>query len=225
MAHLLLLEDDPSFGKSLKLFLEMEGYSVDWARDIRSVEPLASKKLPDCYLLDWNLPDGTGLEVCGKIRETDEQVPIIFLTARTEEEFAVKALEKGACDYMRKPFGQSEFLLRLKKALKEVHQVRDELKFCDLCVERSQRKAFFAGQELKVTGREYDVLELFVKRAGSVVSREELVALIDEDGSISDRTLDSHVSHLRSKLKSAGAGALRIAAVYGVGYRLEKVTA
>jgi DNA-binding response OmpR family regulator len=222
MATILLLEDDPSFGKNMKLFLELEGYQVDWARDIRSVGPLVESRIPDCYLLDWNLPDGTGLELCEKIRETDEDVPIIFLTARIEEEYVVKALERGACDYMRKPVGQSELLLRLKKALKESHVVRDEIKFGDLCLERSQRRAFFARSELKLSGTEFDLLDALVKRAESVVSREKLVELIDEEGQISDRTLDSHISHLRARLKAAGAASIKIAAVYGVGYRLEK---
>ena len=222
-SHILLLEDDPILGRSLKISLELQGFDVTWVTHLRLAYESVVFKSVDLFIVDWNLPDGTGLEFCKKIRETDTTVPVLFLTAKSEEETAVEAFAAGANDYVRKPFGQAELFARIRGSLREVSIREQELRFGDLRLFVDSRRAEVDGKVLEVNRREFDVLCCLVKRADTVVSREELIGKVDPESEIFDRTIDSHVSHVRSRLKTAGVKGLKIRSVYGVGYRLEKV--
>ena len=221
MSHILLLEDDVKLGKNVWESLQAEGFSVSWARDIKSARLAIKDKLPDLYLLDWNLPDGTGFEWSKEVRESDKDVPIVFLTARSDHESAVQALRQGASDFIRKPFGYEELVLRIQKALNEVIEEKDILKFGNLSIEKNQMEAYVNKNKLKLTPTEYQILEGLVVRANNVMTREQIVEHLHED--TSDRTLDSHISRLRKYLKEADANT-KITSVYGVGYKLEKTT-
>ncbi len=223
MAHILLLEDDSKLGKKVWESLIAEGYSTVWAKDLKTARLEVEKKIPDLYLLDWTLPDGTGFEWAKEIRKNDIDVPIVFLTARSDHESAVQALSHGANDFMRKPFGYEELFLRIKKALKEVIQEQNVLKFGDLSIEKNQMGAFVKNKKLSLTPTEYQILELLIVRANSVVSRQEIVEILHEE--TSDRTLDSHVSRIRKNLKEHALEKVKISSVYGVGYKLEKESA
>ncbi len=223
---LLLLEDDAALGRSLKISLELEGYQVEWARDVRTAEGLAPTRDFDLMLFDWNLPDGTGLELCRRLREDAKlATPILFLTARTDEESAIAALESGAQDFVRKPFGPRELVARIRAALRQNAEREAELRFGELRALPRERRAFFGDEEIDLNRREFDVLCVLLRRADAVVTREELLESIDREGNLFDRTIDSHVSHLRARLKKAEVHGVQIASVYGVGYRLEKVEA
>lgn len=222
MNKILLLEDDPALGKGLKMGLELEGYQVEWAPDLSTAARLESSQNIDLFILDWNLPDGTGVDFCTKIRTKNASVPILFLTARVSEESAIKAFASGANDFIRKPFGQGELFARVKSALRETALREEQLKFGDLLILIESRKAYFDKREINLKRREFDILSYLVKRSGAVVSRDELINAIGRDGEIFDRTIDSHVSHLRARLKDARADGLQVLSVYGVGYRLEK---
>jgi len=222
MARILCLEDDPMLGQGIKLLLELEDYEVFWARDLRSARMEAERNPPDLYLLDWNLPDGTGIELAREIRSREEDVPLIFLTARSDEDSAVMAFANGADDFVRKPFGEQELLVRIKRGLKESHRIKDEIRCKDLILERSARKAFFRKQEIPLSPTEFTLLELLVKNFEGVVTRDRILENTDDAGESDARSLDSHVSHLRTRLKKAGVDSLKIVAVYGEGYRLER---
>jgi len=222
MAHILLLEDDPLLGKSLSKALELEGYSVDWARDIKNAEQNYKNKIPDLFLLDWNLPDGTGYDWANKILIDDPEAPIIFLTARLDDESVIKALRGGAKDYIRKPFSTEELFLRMKKTLKEVISEKDTLSFGDLTIEKNEMQAFYRKQKIQLSALQYRIIELFVMNAQNVLSRDDIIEHLSAEGEMNDRTIDSHISHLRKKLSETGADSIKISSVYGAGYKLEK---
>jgi DNA-binding response OmpR family regulator len=222
MIQILLVEDDPALGTGLKLNLEYEGYQVTWARDLRSAQRENGERQFDLTLLDLGLPDGNGITFCTQVREGGSRMPIIMLTAQSDEESVVKGLMAGANDYMRKPFGNKELIARIITVLREPKVREDQLRFENLVVLRSQRKVMYGPHEIEFSRREFDLLALMVENGDNVVTRERLLNMMDREGEILDRTMDSHFSHIRSKLRRAGVTTLQIASVYGVGYRLEK---
>lgn len=145
----------------------------------------------------------------------------MVLTAKTDEDSVVEGLTSGANDYVRKPFGQKEILARIAMMLKAPK--RDpQFEFAELKVMKELRKIVYRGQNVELNRREFDILSFFIERAETVVTREALLGILDKDGEISDRTIDSHVSHLRSRLRHAQVDGVQISSVYGVGYRLER---
>ena len=112
MSRILLIEDDPVLGKGVKLGLELEGYGVEWARDLRSAKAANETEKFDLAILDLGLPDGNGLTFCQGLREAGSRMPILILTAKTDEDTVVAGLTAGANDYIRKPFGSRELIAR-----------------------------------------------------------------------------------------------------------------
>lgn len=214
-----MVEDDPVLGRGLSVNLDLEGFKVNWVRDLKSAFQAAK---PDLVLLDLGLPDGNGLKFLRSLRQSDPQVPVVILTARTDENSVVEGLQAGANDYVRKPFGHRELFARIKTALRVPQAQGPCTRYADLRVQFSERKVYYGANQIDLNRREFDILSYFVQRAETVVSRESLIGSIDKNGEIFDRTIDSHVSHLRSRLRLAGVTSVRIASVYGVGYRLEK---
>ncbi|MDB5037173.1 MAG: hypothetical protein JWQ35_701 [Bacteriovoracaceae bacterium] len=222
MPKILLVEDDPILGRSLALNLKLEGYEVEWAETLQSGFSAFKQNKFDLILLDLGLPDGHGFNLCQEIRSKDKSLPIVILTAQADESSVVEGLNLGASDYVRKPFGLKELAARVRCALRESKSSELPLRFSDLKIFIDQRRAFFGEHELELKRREFDILTYLTDRAEQVVTREALLSKIDQDGEISDRTIDSHVSHLRSHLKGSGISSIHIASIYGVGYRLEK---
>ena len=222
MSHIFLLEDDPTLGKNLKLYLETNDYTVTWAKDLRTARKELSELTPDLMILDWSLPDGTGLELFKSLASTG-RAPAFFLTAREDEESAISALSEGARDYLRKPFGHGELLIKIKKALGEAHNPKTVLRFLNLTLDVGSKSAFCNQELVKLRRREFSILQLLVSKSDQVVTRESVLEVIDDAGDgVFDRTVDSHVSRLRKALKSAGAKEIEIESVYGAGYRLKK---
>ncbi len=224
MSRIFLLEDDPVLGQTMKRGFELEGYEVVWAKDLRTAVAQWQASPIDLFVLDWNLPDGTGLSLCQTIRKTQTRIPIIFLTARTDEEFAVEALSAGAHDYLRKPCGQSELLVRVKRLLGEAVVREEIIRFGDLVLHLGSRKAEIKGIEVALHRREFDVLVHLVKNGSVVSSRNAILSVIDPDQSITDRAVDAHMSRLRNRFREFGIASIEIKSIYGEGYRLEKVS-
>ena len=222
MSKILFVEDDPVLGRSLSVNLEIEGYGVVWVRDLKSAIKVNATEAFNLVVLDLGLPDGNGLSFCSRLREAHSRVPIIILTAQTDEESVVEGLTQGANDYVRKPFGARELLARIKTVLREPSLRENQVRFGELVVLIDQRKSFYDGKEIELSRREFDILSFFVQHAEAVVSRERLIEAVDSGSEINDRTIDPHVSHVRARLRTAGAQLLQISPVYGVGYRLEK---
>lgn len=222
MPQILLVEDDPVLGAGIKMNLEMEQYQISWAKDLRSAREFNGQNKFDLVVLDLGLPDGNGMSFCKELREAGSRLPIIMLTAQADEESVVTGLSAGANDYIRKPFGNRELLARIKTVLREPSMREDQLRFGNILVLRDQRRVMIDQLAIDLNRREFDIFSYLVNHGDSVVSRESLLQFLDREGEILDRTLDSHISHIRAKLKKAEVSTVTIASVYGVGYRLEK---
>jgi DNA-binding response OmpR family regulator len=218
--RLLLVEDDQLISKSLRLSLQYRGFEVSVCETVASALATFEKVSFEILVLDVNLPDDTGYSLCRKIRAVNRTVPILMLTARTDEVSAVKGLESGADDYVRKPFGLEELVARIQR-LVEKSSKSEFMEYHSVKIGVKQRIVWVGEAPVSLYKREFDILALLVSRAGEVVTRDEILQALDKDAEIFDRTIDSHLSHLRRKLKDANLADVQIVPVYGVGYRLE----
>lgn len=223
MSTIFLLEDDPLIGRALQLQLELESYKVEWSQTLAE----AKKKMDtftstDLFILDINLPDGNGYEFCHWIRENNHKAPIIFLTARTDEESVLQGFEKGANDYIRKPFGQKEMMARIRNQLSDKKPTLDLVRFAGLTLIKNQQVLKYKESLISLNRREFEILAVFFEHPETIVSREQLIERLASGEDIYDRTVDSHISHIRSKLQKNGVSEVKINSVYGQGYRLEK---
>ncbi len=222
MIQILLVEDDPGLARGLQINLELEGYQFFRAENLKQARELNAANSFHLVILDLGLPDGHGFDFLKQLRDAGSRLPVIILTAQTDEDSVVAGLQLGANDYMRKPFGNKELLARVKAVLREPQTRERQLRYEDLLILLDQRTVRFGDNQIELNRREFDILQRFVEKADNIVTRESLLQLFDKDGEIYDRTIDSHVSHLRSKLKKAGVQSIKISSVYGLGYRLEK---
>lgn len=226
MPHILVVDDEPSLVKGLRLSLEQEGFQVTTAGDGR--EALAKFKAGafDLVVLDLMLPEIDGLAVCRQIRQT-EMTPIIMLTAKADDFDKILGLELGADDYLTKPFNTRELIARIRAILRRAERpTREEqssrVKVGDLLLFLPQRRAEVAGRPLDLTAREYDLLELLAKHPGVVYTRQQLLDLVwGYEFAGDDRTVDVHVRRIREKLEETPAKPRYLRTKWGVGYFLE----
>jgi DNA-binding response OmpR family regulator len=222
MIEILLVEDDPVLGRGLSVNLEHEGYKVHWAPSLQSAAEINRRVHLSLILLDLGLPDGSGLDFLRDLRAAGSRIPVLILTAQTDEDSVVEGLQRGANDYVRKPFGDRELLARIKTALREPQARSEQVRFGDLLLLLESRKLMYGSDEVELSPREFDILAHFFLHADKVVSRESLLGSLGKDAELFDRTIDSNISHVRAKLRRAGVKSVQISSVYGVGYRLEK---
>jgi len=219
---ILLVEDDPDVVRVVRAYLEREGYRVLVEGDGEAGLVRARSEQPDLVVLDWMLPKASGIDVLRRLRR-DSDVPVLFLTARTEEPDRIIGLELGADDYLGKPFSPRELVARVGAILRRGAarpSEEERVSHGGIDLDIGARVARVAGHEVDLTALEFDLLHVFAAAPGRVFRREDLIGRLwgtDHDGS--DRVVDVHVSNLRQKLASAGAeDAIRT--VRGVGYAL-----
>ncbi len=220
-ARILVVDDERPLVESLRFALHREGYQVAEAFDGVAALELARSQTFDLVILDVMLPGMSGFELCRVLRR-DSDVPILLLTARSDEADRVVGLDLGADDYVTKPFSMRELLARVRAALRRRGLQRTApLVVGDLQLDPARHEVRCGGRALQLAPKEYDLLEVLLRHAGRVLSRGQLLERVwgyDYEGD--ERTVDVHVSWLRRKLREAGSAA-RIEAVRGVGYRLE----
>lgn len=221
--NILLVEDDPVLARGVQVSLEAAGYKIFRASNLREAFDINEKQKLALVVLDLGLSDGSGLDFLKKIRASKSRLPIIILSAQSDEDTVVEGLRLGANDYIKKPFGHKEFLARIKTALKESSTAEDKVRYGDFLILLEQRLVKYKDQTIELNRREFDILLLLVQRAETIVTRESLIQSLDKEGEIFDRTIDSHISHLRSRFRTYGITAVKISSIYGVGYRLEKI--
>jgi len=222
---ILMVEDEESITVPLSEALASEGFDTRIAGTVAEAIEEARRAEPDLVLLDVMLPDGSGYDVCRELRR-NSQVPIIMLTARGEETDRVVGLELGADDYVVKPFSAREVIARIGAVLRRAAAADDArgggpLEIGALRLDRDRRSVTLQGESLDLTRREFELLELLMREAGSVVSRERLIDEVwDVNWFGSTKTLDVHVSSLRRKLREDSAAPRYIHTIRGVGFRL-----
>jgi DNA-binding response OmpR family regulator len=221
--NVLLVEDDPAIARGLQVNLELEGFHVLWADSLRVAHQMNSKENLSLVILDLGLPDGSGFEFLSAVRAAGSRLPIIILTAKTDEDSVVEGLNRGANDFMRKPFSNKELLARIRAVLRQPSVVEDQIRYGELLLLQKQRLVKFKDQSIDLNRREFDILLYLAERAETVITRESLLQMINKDGEIFDRTIDSHVSHIRTRLRQSGVTSIKISSVYGIGYRMERV--
>jgi two-component system response regulator RegX3 len=217
-----MVEDEDSITEPLAEALDREGFDTQVTGTVREALEVTERELPDLVLLDVMLPDGSGYDVCRRLRERS-RVPIIMLTARGEETDRVVGLELGADDYVVKPFSAREVAARIRAVLRRAEgpvEREGPLEVGSLRLDPARRSASLDGDELELTRKEFELLELLMREAGNVVSRERLIDEVwDVNWFGSTKTLDVHVSSLRRKLGDDSADPRFIHTVRGVGFR------
>jgi two-component system response regulator RegX3 len=221
----LMVEDEASITEPLSEALARDGFDTEVAGTVAEALELAARLEPDLVLLDVMLPDGSGYDVCRELRSRS-QVPIIMLTARGEEIDRIVGLELGADDYVVKPFSAREVVARIRAVLRRAGAVASDgeadaaIEIADLRLDAASRAVTLAGEPIELTRKEFDLLSLLMRNAGSVVSREQLIDEVwDVNWFGSTKTLDVHVSSLRRKLDEDPAAPRRLHTVRGVGFR------
>jgi DNA-binding response OmpR family regulator len=220
MFKVLIVEDDIQISRSLSMNLKLSGFEVEAASRVSEGWAMVQKNHYDILLLDIGLPDGSGLELCQRIRESGDDVPILFLSARTDETTVVKGIQLGADDYIRKPFGTEELKARMNKLLKKSAQLEKMFLFNKLSIDIPNREISVGDKSVNLGKKELEILLILARRAGDLVTRETILSTMEEGINGSDRTIDSHMSHLRKKLKEVGGESLQITSIYGEGYKL-----
>lgn len=220
-----LLEDEETIGMGLQYSLEQEGYEVTWGKTV--AEAVSSDfQSYDLYILDVNLPDGNGYEVCKKIKEQID-TPVIFLTVIEEEVNVVMGLELGADDYITKPFRVRELLARVKSVLRRNRRDAGDgvIRYQNLKVATKEGKVYRADTEVTLTAMEYRLLLTLLTNQGTILTRNNLLEHIwDVDGNfVDDNTLSVYIKRLRDKLEEDASHPRIIKTVRGRGYMVEKI--
>jgi two-component system alkaline phosphatase synthesis response regulator PhoP len=222
---ILVIDDEPELVKLLDYNLTKAGYLVLSAKDGENGLAAARKHAPDAVILDVMMPGLDGWEVCKRLRQdaSTSAIPLLMLTAKSEEGDRVLGLELGADDYVTKPFGVRELLARVKALLRrsETASTAPEIvKAGKVVIDSSRRTVVASGKPVALTATEFNLLKALADKEGRVISREDLLSLArGDDVAVMDRTVDVHVAALRKKLGKHGE---MIETVRGVGYRLKE---
>ncbi|GAB5455615.1 MAG: phosphate regulon transcriptional regulator PhoB [Henriciella sp.] len=221
---IVIAEDEQAVSELLRYNLEAEGYETAIANDGDEAMLLIDERIPDLMLLDWMLPKISGIEICRRVRTRQEtaNLPIIMLTARTEEADRIRGLETGADDYVTKPFSTNELMARVKAVLRRIRPalMDDRIKIGDIQIDRSTHSVTRGGIDIHLGPTEFRLLEYFAQHPGRVFSREQLLdGVWGSDVYVEARTVDVHIGRLRKALMSEG-GNNPIRTVRSAGYSL-----
>lgn len=221
---IVIAEDEQAVSELLRYNLEAEGYETAIANDGDEAMLLIDERIPDLMLLDWMLPKISGIEICRRVRARQEtaNLPIIMLTARTEEADRIRGLETGADDYVTKPFSTNELMARVKAVLRRIRPalMDDRIKVGDIQIDRSTHSVTRGDREIHLGPTEFRLLEYFAQHPGRVFSREQLLdGVWGSDVYVEARTVDVHIGRLRKALMSEG-GNNPIRTVRSAGYSL-----
>jgi len=224
----LIVEDETALVTLLRYNLEREGFRVAEARDGEEALVLCQEERPDIVLLDWMLPQLSGIEVCRRLRRAPEtrDVPIIILTARGEETDKVRGLDSGADDYVTKPFSPAELISRLRAVLRRARPALSSelLQFEDLSMDLASHRVRRGGREVRLGPTEFRLLRHFLEHPARVFSREQLLDSVwGRDVYVEPRTVDVHIRRLRKALNGDDEADL-IRTVRSAGYALDRAS-
>lgn len=224
--RILIVEDDPSLSYLLVYNLNAEGYQVEHVSDGEEADLRIIEMPPDLVILDWMLPGVSGLEICRRLRARKgcKDLPVIMLTARSEENERVRGLSVGADDYVVKPFSMPELMARVRALLRRARpeRIASKLLIGDIELDRETRRVRRGGREIHLGPTEYRLLEYFMERQGRVFTRSQLLdGVWGGSSEIDERTVDVHVGRLR-KVLVLGGQEDPIRTVRGAGYSFDE---
>lgn len=235
MANIALVDDDKNILASVQMLLEQEGYHVRTFSDGAAALTGLTGAPPDLAILDIKMPRMDGLELLRRLRQGQDNLPVIFLTSKDEEIDELMGLNAGADDYIRKPFSQRLLLERVKAVLRraEAHkavpagtpeQKKEALVRGKLALDPLRHECTWEGRPVRLTVTEFLILQCLAQRPGFVKSRDSLMdAAYDDQVYVDDRTIDSHIKRLRKKFKQVDDSFEAIETLYGVGYRYREI--
>ena len=202
---IFIIEDEPSIIQLVQHNLEKNGFIVSSSLNGNDGLKELKKFQPDLLLLDWMVPDLTGIEICKNIRKDNsfKNLPVIMLTAKGEEEDKIKGLDSGVDDYLTKPFSFNELMARIKAVLRRSNPntVSDNLKFDDLMLDRIEKRVFRDGQEIKLGPTEFRLLDFFLTNPKRVYSRDQILESVwPNNVNVESRTIDVHIRRLRQSV-------------------------
>lgn len=224
-ATILVVEDEKSISTLIQYNLEKEGFKVHTSETGEEGFDQIKKSLPDLVLLDWMLPDLSGIDICKQIKKDAKlkSIPVIMLTAKSEEADKIRGFETGADDYVTKPFSTKELILRIQALLKRVKPslTEDIASFKDIKIDRLARRVYRGDKEIKLGPTEYNLLNFFIKNPTRVYSREQLLNQVwGNDIYVESRTVDVHIRRLRKAINLGNQDDL-IRTVRSAGYALD----
>lgn len=226
MLNILVVEDDKGIRDLLKDMLEEADFSVELAGDTQKALTILQRQLPDLIILDWMLPGQSGMEWARRLKKDDRYsaIPIIMLTARTEEDDKIKSLDSGVDDHISKPFSSRELLARIRAVLRRCGKL-DKLKRIEsggITLISDEHRVLILGQPITISPTEYRLLEFFLSNQDRLFSRSQLLDQVwGRHSSIEERTVDVHIRRLRKLLSNFGKENL-IQTVRGFGYRFSE---
>jgi two-component system phosphate regulon response regulator PhoB len=223
LANILVVEDEQAIAEMIMTSLEMAGYQVKWAANGQIAHQMVMDEIPDLILADWMMPMMTGLELAKRLKrdENTAEIPIILLTAKSDEDDKINGFDAGVDDYVVKPFSPRELLARIKAVLRRGHSDTEGkgLTAGQLVLDRSAKKANIAGDDISLGPIEFRLLEFFMLHPDRVYSREQLLDRVwGGNVYIEDRTVDVHIRRLRKSISIADHETM-IQTVRGAGYR------
>lgn len=222
MTRVLLVEDDPEISEPLIRALRREGYRVDLREDGHQALE-GARESPDIVVLDLGLPHLDGMEVCRRLRRAGNTVPVLMLTARTDEVDLIVGLDAGADDYVAKPFRVAELMARIRALLRRQGIDVQPDDTGDVQIDPEARRAWFKGERMRLTQKEFDVLRVLIREQGRVVTRTQLMREVwGTDWYSTTKTVDMHISMLRRKLGDDATNPTYITTVRGLGFRFER---
>lgn len=227
--RIAVLEDDQDQSRMIQLWLERAGYSCHAHASAAAFQRALQRSSFDLLIIDWELPVSSGIEVLGWVREQiDWHIPVLFMTARADEADIVHALEKGADDYIVKPASEAVTLARIKALSRRLAGPRgspERLEFGELFVDVDSGEIRLGGCRCELTEREFQLALMLFRNVGRLISRDHLLESIwGISADIATRTVDTHISRLRQKLRLTPEHGWQLKAIYQHGYRLELLT-
>jgi len=225
-----ILEDDPDQAELIRLWLTHAEHSVDCHANAATFLRAVRRDTFDLYVLDWVLPDLSGIEVLRKLRdELSDYTAAVIVTAKNEEKSIVRGLEAGADDYLTKPVRRAELVARVSAVLRRVggRKPDKDLDVSPYSLNSEKKTLSLRGEKISLTNREFELADFFFRHAGKMISRSHILEAIwgIDNKSVSTRTVDTHVSRLRKKLNLSEENGWKLSAIYQHGYRLERVDA
>lgn len=222
-----LIEDDPILARGLQINLELDSHQVHISSNLKNAVANQKSFEAEFVILDLGLPDGSGFDFLEILRKDNENIPVIILSAQSDEDSIIKGLQQGANDFVKKPYSYRELQARMMAALRKLggrieSASTKNYEFAGLVVNQEERIVKYKDAALDFNRREFDIFLYMIQRPDRIVTRENLISVINNEGEIFDRTIDSHISHIRKVLKQSDVQTIKISSVYGLGYRLER---